>query len=59
MIHGLLWLPLLAAFVLLVALGWVERRRQQQFRDWATGAELAKLEKRMAEIAKQSPASAG
>ncbi|MEA5391502.1 hypothetical protein VB738_09555 [Cyanobium gracile UHCC 0139] len=44
MIHGLLWLPLLAAFVLLVALGWVERRRQQQFRDWASGAELAKLD---------------
>lgn len=44
MIHGLLWLPLLGAFVLLVALGWIERRRQQQFRDWANGAELAKLD---------------
>ena len=44
MIHGLLWLPLLGAFVLLVALGWVERRRQQQFRNWASGAELAKLD---------------
>jgi hypothetical protein len=44
MIHGLLWLPLLAAFVLLVALGWIERRRQQLFRDWASGAELAKLD---------------
>ena len=44
MIHGLIWLPLLGAFVLLVALGWVERRRQQLFRDWASGAELAKLD---------------
>jgi hypothetical protein len=44
MIHGLLWLPLLGAFVLLVALGWIERRRQQLFRDWASGAELAKLD---------------
>jgi hypothetical protein len=44
MIHGLLWLPLLAVFVLLVALGWIERRRQQLFRDWASGAELAKLD---------------
>jgi hypothetical protein len=44
MIHGLLWLPLLAAFVLLVALGWIERRRQQLFREWASGAELSKLD---------------
>lgn len=44
MIQGLLWLPLLAAFVLLVSLGWIERRRQQLFRDWASGAELAKLD---------------
>ena len=44
MSHGLLWLPLLAAFVLLVALGWLERRRQNLFRDWAEGSELAKLD---------------
>ncbi|KEF42843.1 MAG: hypothetical protein ER33_02945 [Cyanobium sp. CACIAM 14] len=44
MIHGLLWLPLLGAFVLLAALGWIERRRQQLFREWASGAELAKLD---------------
>jgi len=44
MIHGLLWLPLLAAFVLLVALGWIERRRQQLFGEWSSGAELAKLD---------------
>ena len=44
MIHGLLWLPLLLVFVLLTALGWLERRRQQLFRDWAEGAELAKLD---------------
>ena len=44
MIHGLFWLPLLLVFVLLTALGWLERRRQQLFRDWAQGAELAKLD---------------
>lgn len=44
MTHGLLWLPLLLVFVLLTALGWLERRRQQLFRDWAAGAELAKLD---------------
>ena len=44
MSHGLLWLPLLLVFVLLVALGWLERRRQQLFREWAEGAELAKLD---------------
>ena len=30
MSHGLLWLPLLLVFVLLTALGWLERRRQTQ-----------------------------
>jgi hypothetical protein len=44
MIHGLMWLPLLGVFVLLAALGWIERRRQQLFREWASGAELAKLD---------------
>jgi len=44
MIHGLLWLPLLLVFVLLAALGWLERRRQNLFRQWAEGAELAKLD---------------
>jgi hypothetical protein len=44
MSHGLLWLPLLLVFVLLVALGWLERRRQNLFREWAQGAELAKLD---------------
>lgn len=44
MTRGLLWLPLLLVFVLLTALGWLERRRQQLFRDWAQGAELAKLD---------------
>lgn len=44
MSHGLLWLPLLLVFVLLTALGWLERRRQQLFRAWAEGAELAKLD---------------
>ena len=44
MTHGLLWLPLLLVFVLLTALGWLERRRQHLFRAWAEGAELAKLD---------------
>lgn len=44
MTHGLLWLPLLLVFVLLTALGWLERRRQRLFREWAAGAELAKLD---------------
>jgi hypothetical protein len=44
MTHGLLWFPLLLVFVLLTALGWLERRRQRLFRDWAEGAELAKLD---------------
>ncbi|MFM1798899.1 MAG: hypothetical protein RLZZ117_1177 [Cyanobacteriota bacterium] len=42
--HGLLWIPLLLVFVLLTSLGWLERRRQNLFRDWAAGAELAKLD---------------
>ena len=42
--QGLLWLPLLLIFVLLTGLGWLERRRQRLFRDWAAGAELAKLD---------------
>ena len=44
MIHGLLWLPLLLAFLLLTALGWLERRRQTLFRLWAENAELSKLD---------------
>ncbi len=44
MIHGLLWFPLLLAFVLLTALGWLERRRQNLFRSWAKDTELAKLD---------------
>jgi hypothetical protein len=44
MAHGLLWIPLLLVFLLLTSLGWLERRRQRLFRDWAAGAELAKLD---------------
>ncbi len=44
MIHGLLWFPLLLAFVLLTALGWLERRRQNLYRVWAEGSELCKLD---------------
>ena len=44
MLHGLLWLPLLLIFLLLTALGWLERRRQNLFRSWANGSELCKLD---------------
>ena len=44
MLHGLLWLPLIFIFVLLTALGWLERRRQNLFRNWANGSELCKLD---------------
>ena len=44
MIHGLLWLPLLMAFILITALGWLERRRQNLYLIWANGSELAKLD---------------
>jgi hypothetical protein len=44
MSHGFLWLPLLVVFPLITALGWLERRRQRLFRDWAAGAELSKLD---------------
>ena len=47
MSHGLLWFPLLLAFVLLAALGWLERRRQNLFRTWAEGSELAKLNRKV------------
>ena len=44
MIHGLLWFPLLMAFILIAALGWLERRRQSLYLFWAKGSELAKLD---------------
>ena len=44
MIHGLLWFPLLLVFLLLTSLGWLERRRQSLFREWAQDSELAKLD---------------
>ena len=44
MLHGLLWLPLLLIFILLTALGWLERRRQNLFRSWAIDSELCKLD---------------
>ncbi len=44
MIHGLLWLPLLMVFILITALGWLERRRQSLYLIWAKGSELAKLD---------------
>ena len=42
--HGVLWIPPLLVFLLLTSLGWLERRRQHLFREWAAGAELAKLD---------------
>ena len=44
MLHGLRWLPLIFIFFLLTALGWLERRRQNLFRNWANGSELCKLD---------------
>tara|TARA_Y100000589_G_C26913719_1_gene531388 strand:- start:334 stop:744 length:411 start_codon:yes stop_codon:yes gene_type:complete len=44
MLHGILWLPLIFIFFLLTALGWLERRRQNLFREWAYGSELCKLD---------------
>ena len=44
MLHGLLWLPLVFIFFLLTALGWLERRRQNLFRNWANGSEICKLD---------------
>tara|TARA_B100000212_G_C27163878_1_gene443002 strand:- start:209 stop:619 length:411 start_codon:yes stop_codon:yes gene_type:complete len=44
MLHGLLWFPLILIFFLLTALGWLERRRQNLFRNWANGSELCKLD---------------
>ncbi|KGG11976.1 MULTISPECIES: hypothetical protein [Prochlorococcus] len=44
MTHGLLWFPLLIVFLLLASLGWIERRRQNLFRNWAKDSELAKLD---------------
>tara|TARA_B100000700_G_C14684063_1_gene686743 strand:- start:12 stop:422 length:411 start_codon:yes stop_codon:yes gene_type:complete len=44
MIHGLLWLPLLIVFVLLTALGWLERRRQNLYLVWAEDSELSKID---------------
>ena len=44
MLHGLLWLPLVFIFFLLTALGWLERRRQNLFRNWSNGSELCKLD---------------
>ncbi len=37
-------MPLIFIFFLLTALGWLERRRQNLFRNWANGSELCKLD---------------
>ena len=42
--HGLLWLPLLIVFFVLTALGWLEKRRQNLYLEWASNSELSKLD---------------
>lgn len=42
--HGLLWLPLLAVFILLAWLGWVEYRKLEHYRQWAQQFEASKYD---------------
>ncbi|BAY52866.1 hypothetical protein NIES2134_120540 [Thermostichus vulcanus NIES-2134] len=42
--HGLLWLPLLAVFIVLVGLGWVEYRKLEHYRQWAQQFEASKYD---------------
>lgn len=44
MSHALLWLPLLAVFVVLVWLGWVESRKLEHYRHWAQQFEASKYD---------------
>ncbi|MDR5639113.1 hypothetical protein RHJ63_07785 [Thermosynechococcus sp. JY1334] len=44
MSHGLLWLPLLAVFILLAWLGWVEYRKVEHYRQWAKNFETSKYD---------------
>ncbi|NER00329.1 MAG: hypothetical protein F6K30_27140 [Cyanothece sp. SIO2G6] len=48
MIHGLMWLPLLAIFIGLAWAGWNEYQKVEVYRQWATGAERAKYDIRAA-----------
>ncbi|MFN4066424.1 MAG: hypothetical protein ACK4K5_04295 [Thermosynechococcus sp.] len=44
MSHGLLWLPLLAVFIVLAWLGWVEYRKLEHYRQWAQQFEASKYD---------------
>ncbi|RMH65175.1 MAG: hypothetical protein D6676_07945 [Cyanobacteria bacterium J003] len=44
MSHGLLWLPLLAVFIVLAGLGWVEYRKLEHYRQWAQQFEASKYD---------------
>lgn len=44
MSHGLLWLPLLAVFIVLARLGWVEYRKLEHYRQWAQQFEASKYD---------------
>ncbi len=42
--RGLLWLPLLAAFIALTVLGWRSYRQVELYREWATQFDTAKYD---------------
>lgn len=44
MIHGLLWLPLLAVFIGLAWAGWSEYQKVQTYQGWAQGFERSKYD---------------
>ncbi len=44
MSHGLFWLPLLAVFLTLARLGWVEYRKLEHYRHWAKDFEASKYD---------------
>jgi hypothetical protein len=44
MIHGLLWLPLLAVFIGLAWAGWNEYQKVQTYQAWAKGFERSKYD---------------
>ncbi|MEM9216892.1 MAG: hypothetical protein AAGD25_21395 [Cyanobacteria bacterium P01_F01_bin.150] len=52
MIHGLMWFPLLAIFIVLAWAGWNEYQKVETYRVWATGADRAKYDIRAALIQK-------
>lgn len=44
MVHGLLWLPLLALFLGLAYAGWYEYEKLEAYKRWAVGFERAKYD---------------